>query len=69
MFAKLIGGKFKKITIYKPMHETGISVKAVQKAEGELSLEFLAHYPTENLDAGNFWEVTDVDTFVLNNGQ
>ena len=67
MFAKLIGGKFKKITIYRPMHESGISCKAVQKAEGELSLEFLAHYPTENLDAGNFWEVTDVDNFSLNN--
>ena len=32
MFAKLIGGNFKKITIYNPMHETGFNTKAVQKA-------------------------------------
>ena len=61
MFAKLISGKYKKITIYNPMHETGFTAKAVQKAEGELGFEFLAHYPHSDLD-GDLWEVTEIDT-------
>lgn len=60
MFAKLVSGKFKKITIYNPMHETGFTAKAVQKAEGELAFEFLAHYPHSDLD-GDLWEVTEID--------
>lgn len=60
MFAKLISGKYKKITIYNPMHETGFTAKAVQKAEGELAFEFLAHYPHSDLD-GDLWEVTEID--------
>lgn len=59
MFAKLISGKFKKITIYNPIHETGFTAKAVQKAEGELGLELLAHYPHTDLD-GDLWEVTEI---------
>lgn len=59
MFAKLVSGKFKKITIYNPMHETGFTAKAVQKAEGELAFEFLAHYPHTDLD-GDLWEVTEI---------
>lgn len=62
MFAKLVGGKFKKITIYNPMHETGFNVKAVQKAEGELGLELLAHYPYSDLD-GDLWKVDEISAF------
>lgn len=59
MFAKTIGGKYKKIAIYNAMHETGFNVKAVQKAEGELALEFLAHYKHSDLD-GDLWAVTEI---------
>lgn len=59
MFAKLIGGGYKKITIFNPMHETGFTAKAVQKAEGELAFEFLAHYPHSDLD-GDLWKVEEV---------
>lgn len=62
MFAKLIDGTYKKITIYRPMNENGLSFKAVQKAEGEIALEFIAHETTMNLD-GNLWEVTEADYF------
>ena len=41
------------------MHETGFNVKAVQKAEGELALEFLAHYKHSDLD-GDLWAVTEI---------
>lgn len=62
MFAKLIDGTYKKITIFRPMHETGLSTKAVQKNEGELALEFMAHYTTHDLN-GNMWEVEEVPYF------
>lgn len=61
MFAKTIGGKYKKITIYNAMHETGFTAKAVQKAEGELAFEFLAHYPHSDLD-GDLWKVEEIAT-------
>ena len=66
-FAKLISGKFKKITIYNPMHENGLTAKAVQKAEGELALEFLAHYPYSDLD-GDLWKVEEIDAMPATNG-
>lgn len=59
MFVKTIGGKYKKIVIYNAMHETGFTAKAVQKAEGELAFEFLAHYPHSDLD-GDLWEVAEI---------
>ena len=59
MFAKLISGKYKKITIYNPMHESGFTAKAVQKAEGELAFEFLAHYAHTDLD-GTLWKVEEI---------
>ncbi len=62
MFAKLISGKYKKITIYNPMHETGLTAKAVQKAEGELAFEFIAHYPHTDLD-GELWKVDEISTY------
>lgn len=61
MFAKTIGGKYKKITIFNAMHETGFTAKAVQKAEGELAFEFLAHYPHSDLD-GDLWKVEEIST-------
>lgn len=64
MFAKLIDGKYKKITIYKGMHEDGISTKAVQKAEGELALNFFAHYSTDELD-GDLWSIEEISQFTM----
>lgn len=61
MFAATVGKKYKKFTIYKPMHENGLTVKAVQKAEGELALEFLGHYGKSDLD-GDLWKIEEVDT-------
>ena len=61
VFAKLISGKYKKITIYTPMSENGFGVKAAPKAEGELSLEIKAHQTLNDLN-GDLWEVKDVST-------
>lgn len=58
MFAKLVSGKYKKITIHHPMSENGLTVKAAPKAEGEISLEIRAHYTIDDLN-GDLWEVKD----------
>lgn len=62
MFARLFDGTFKKITLYKPMHEGGLTAKAVQKAEGELSFEFSAHYSINALD-GELWKIEEISSF------
>lgn len=64
MFAKLIGGTFKKITIYHPLHESGLNFKAVQKTEGELALELTAHYTLDDLEGkGKLWKVEDISAY------
>lgn len=60
MFAKLISGKFKKITIYTPMSENGLAIKAAPKAEGEVSLEIKAHQTISDLN-GDIWKVEDAE--------
>lgn len=60
MFAKTLDGKYKKITIFKPMSEGELSIKTQHKAEGELAVEFIAHYDMSDLD-GDLWEVVDAD--------
>ena len=43
-FAKLSGGKFKKITIFNGLHESGLSFSTKPKAENEHNLDFVAHF-------------------------
>lgn len=64
MFAKLLDGTYKKITINNPMHEGGLTAKATQKAEGELELELHAHYTIDDLD-GDLWAVEETTAFNL----
>ncbi len=59
MFAKLLSGKFKKITIFNPMSENGLDIKAAPKAEGEVSLAIKAHYTIDDLN-GDLWKVEDI---------
>lgn len=44
VFGGTLDGKFKKITIYNPLHEGSFSFKSKPKAENEHSLEFNAHW-------------------------
>lgn len=62
MFGKLADGTYKKATIFNAMTESGITLKAVAKAEGELELEFHAHYTTSDLD-GDLWEIKELSDF------
>jgi len=59
LFAKLMDGKFKKITIFNPLNEAAFAVKAVQKAENELALEVYAHYTISDLN-GDLYQIEEV---------
>ena len=61
LFAKLLDGKFKKITINNAMNEGALSIKAVQKAENELALELYAHYAISDLN-GDLYQIDEVAT-------
>jgi hypothetical protein len=44
MFAKTTKGDFRKITLYSAMAENGLGLSAKPKGEGEVELEFNAHW-------------------------
>lgn len=44
LFAKTIDGEYKKITIYNALNEGDFTLGAKPKAEGEIGLEFIAHF-------------------------
>lgn len=44
IFAQLISGEFRKITIYRVLDKNGLDFSAVQKAEGEIEMAYRAHH-------------------------
>ena len=60
MFAKVIGGGYKKITLYNAMAENDFSLAAAPKAEGVIQLEVSAHWDAEN-DAADLYDIEDVE--------
>ncbi len=62
MFARLINGLYKKITIYNVLHLGSFGLKAVQKAEGEIALELNAHFDPTQGDGQNIYKIEDVTT-------
>lgn len=62
-FCKLLNGQYVKITVFNPLSENGLTVKAQPKAEGELALEVHGHYPLEDLNKkGGLWRVDYLKT-------
>lgn len=62
MFAKLAGGKYKKITLKNAMHEGDLSIKAAPKDEAEIALEFFAHWDaTKDPAVGDLYTIEDID--------
>ena len=59
MFAKLISGLYKKITLYNAMNEKDFSLAAKPKGEGEVGLEISAHWDATD-DTANLYEIEDV---------
>ncbi len=63
-FAKTLDGKYKKIAIFNAMHEGGFTSKAQQKAEGEIALEFDAHFNPYDVTE-KIWRIEDIDSIPL----
>jgi hypothetical protein len=61
MFAKVIGGGYKKITLYSAMTENDFSLAAAPKAEGVVTLEVHAHWDAEE-DTADLYDIEDVGT-------
>lgn len=61
MFAKVIGGGYKKITLYNAMSEADFTLAAKPKGEGEMPLEVYAHWDALD-DTVNLYEIVDVAT-------
>jgi hypothetical protein len=62
MFAKLINGSYKKISIFNVLHLGAFGLKAVQKAEGEIALELNAHFDPKLGDGQSLYKIEDVTT-------
>lgn len=61
LFAKVIGGGYKKITLYNAMNENDFSLAAAPKAEGVITLEVHAHWDAED-DTKDLYDVDDIET-------
>lgn len=61
LFAKVIGGGYKKITLYNAMTENDFSLAAAPKAEGVVTLEVHAHWDAED-DTADLYDIEDVGT-------
>ena len=61
LFAKVIGGGYKKITLYNAMTENDFSLAAAPKAEGVITLEVHAHWDAED-DTADLYDIEDVGT-------
>ena len=59
MFAKVIGGGYKKITLYNAMAENDFSLAAAPKAEGVIQLEVSAHWDAKD-DTADLYDIEDV---------
>ena len=59
MFAKVVGGGYKKITLYNAMSEADFTLTAAPKGEGEMPLEVYAHWDPMN-DTQPLYEIEDV---------
>lgn len=61
LFAKVIGGGYKKITLFNAMSEADFTLNAAPKSEGEMPLEVYAHWDPFNEEA-DLYTIEDVDT-------
>ncbi|WP_291350381.1 hypothetical protein [Desulfosporosinus sp.] len=59
MFCKVIGGGYRKITLYNAMSDKEFALAAKPKGEGEVSLEIKAHWDATD-DTANLFKVETV---------
>jgi hypothetical protein len=63
MFAKVIKGGYKKITLFNAMNESDFVLAAGPKAEGEVALEVFAHWDPEEVST-DLYSIEDVTEIV-----
>jgi len=61
MFAKCVGGTYKKIVLFNAMNEGDFELSAAPKAEGGVGFEFAAHWDAVD-DTDNLFTVESVET-------
>lgn len=61
LFAKVIGGGYKQITLYNAMSENDFSLAATPKAEGVITLEVSAHWDATD-DTADLYDIQDIET-------
>ena len=61
MFAKVVGGGYKKITLYNAMNTSPFTLAATPKAEGTVALEISAHWDPVD-DTADLFQVEEVST-------
>lgn len=61
LFAKIIGGGYKQITLYNAMSENDFSLSAAPKSEGVITLEVSAHWDAED-DTADLYDIQDIET-------
>jgi len=64
MFCKTVKGAYKKITLYNAMSESKFGLKAKPKGEGEVELEFNAHWDVVD-DTANLFKVEDAGSIII----
>jgi len=58
LFAKVVGGGYKKITLYNAMNEADFVLSTAPKAEGVVNVEFYAHWDPTDID--DLFQIEDI---------
>lgn len=61
MFAKVAGGKYKKITLFNAMNEADFILSAAPKTEGAIPFEVHAHWDPQSENVGDLFTIEDVE--------
>jgi hypothetical protein len=64
MFCRTVKGEYRKITLYNAMSENSFELKAKPKGEGEVALEFNAHWDPED-DAADLFKIETVESILV----
>lgn len=65
LFAQLISGEFRKITIRRALDKNGLDFSAVQKAEGEIEMAFRAHHKYDDDTTEPIYAIENVEDIDL----
>lgn len=64
MFAQVVGGGYKKITLYNAMADAGLKIAATPKSEGTIEMSFAAHWDISDAE-NKLYDIEDVADIVI----